>query len=227
MRRIGQLPRHRPEGGVVLAILLVATLVAPLAGALRGSSIEPPFDLSRDTLAAIAAAAALVHALAGARRAGWAGVRRSVAISTLTGLVALVLQGLITLRASGFYTEEALFEGVAVLLGLHTIAVAMRAAGHATSTDHPRTARHGFLRRLRTRSEDAPVTAAAFADSVTDGVAMLVLAFWVLTALNARDVAFTLMLVAGASELLVLVLRLPDALRALERWMKPAASKAE
>ena len=222
MRRIRQVIRQRPDGGDVLALFLTATLVTPLTGRLWGASLNPPFGITRGTLAAVAATVVVVAVLTGVRRTGLSGARGPLVRAALIGLLALLLERIITVRASGFYTAVALFEGVTVLLGLHMLASLMRRAARPKASNHPRTVRHGLLRRLRTRSDDTPVTAAAFADFVTDGIAMLVAAFWTLTALNARDVAFALMLVAGASELLVIVLRLPDAVRALERWTKPA-----
>lgn len=226
MRRIRSMLEPRPDGGSILSMLLIATLLAPLAGATWGARLDPPFGVSRGTLAFVAAAAAVLHVLTGMRRAGGDGVGGPLARVALTSLLALGLERLITLRASGFYTENALFEGVTVLLGLHVLGSALQRAGRWRSPEHARAVRHGLLRRLRRDPDAVPVTAAAFADFVTDGIALLVVAFWVLTAFNARDVAFALMLVAGGSQLLVLVLRLPDALRALERWVKPATALA-
>jgi lipoprotein-anchoring transpeptidase ErfK/SrfK len=71
-----------------------------------------------------------------------------------------------------------------------------------------------------------PVTAAAFADFVTDGVATLVASAWLLTTLDAPNAAFTVMLAAGATEAFVLILRIPDAARALRRFRAPAATLA-
>jgi lipoprotein-anchoring transpeptidase ErfK/SrfK len=223
MRYIRPTRWPRPDGGTVLLVLLVATLVAPLPAAMWGTPLPPVSGLSRGELLAAAAVAGTSYLGRAWWRAGRAGALAATVVVALVAALSAVFARIIERRASGFYTEEALFEGVAVLLGMHAAAAALDVVAHPA---HVRAARHGVVRTWRRASPRAPITAAAFASLATSGAALLVAASWVLVAFNARDVALALMMAAGTCELLAIVFRLPDAARALPRWIAPAVVAA-
>lgn len=217
MRRIRALSWPPLHGATALSVLLVATLLAPLPGWLWGASLPTVFALHPGALLAAATTLGAAHVWWRWRRAGPPGAVGAAIVVAGTAALSAVLATIIERRASGFYTEDALYEGVVALLVLHVVAGTMRRVGTRRVVAPVRATRHGLGRVLRMRAGALPVTARAFADFVTDGVALLVAAFWILTALNARDVAFALMLVAGVGQVLVLVLRIPDAARSVPR----------
>ena len=226
MRRTRPVRWSFPHGGTMLTMLLVATLLAPLPAVVWGADLPPVLGLSHGALAVVASALALAHVALQWRRLGRSGALDATITVALTAALTVAFARIIDVRANGFYTAAALFEGITILLGFHLAAGTLRLIGEWGLAPHARAVRHGLVRALRRRGDVMPVTATAFADFVTDGVATLVGAAWLLTALNAPNAAFTVMLTAGATEVFVVILRLPDAARALRRFRAPAAALA-
>lgn len=224
MRPIRTFPWPAPHGDTVLSALLVATLLAPLPAAAWGASLPTPFGLARDVLFAAGVALGAAYIWWRWRRSAQRGAAVAVLVAALTGALSVAIARIIELRASRFYTEEALFEGVAVLLGLHVTAGLLRLATRAGSHDRLRATRHGRVRTWWRARDGRPVTAAGLASVATDGVALLFGASWACMAFNARDVALALMAFAGGIELLVVLFCIPDAILALPRWTKPVVA---
>ena len=222
MRRIRPFARPQLNGDTVLTMLLVATLVAPLPAMLWGATLPAPLHLSYGALLGVTALAATGYVALGWRRRSAGGAVDATIVAALTGVLSAVMARIIDVRATGFYTEEALFEGVAFLLVLHVLAGMLGVAGRTGRDGETRAVRHGGVRTWRRAMRMAPVTAAAFATFAIEAVALLVGVSWGLMALNFHESALVVLLLAGAMELLVIVLRLPDALRALPRWIAPS-----
>lgn len=209
MRIPGLRRRWPPSGRAVLWMLLVAALLAPVPATLWGARLAGPHGLRREDLAALALLVLVIQLLHAARRVGWPGVRRVAARAVATLALSTVFAVVVDRRSSGFYTDTALLEGMAMLLVLHGAASALRRLAPPI--------RERRLRRIRGRA----MSTTDLADGLTTAVATLVGAFWVLSVLNAREAALVLMMTAGMLAILTVLLRLADAAHRIDRPALP------
>ena len=149
--------------------------------------------MHRWELAVVMAIAAAVYCVAIARRAGYpvAMLRTLVAILSVAA-VSLFLGSNIERNGNGFFTADALFEGLAVLLIAHLLAIALRA--------------------LAERSGALTTTAALIADVALDGIALLMLGFVVFAAFRQHVPAGSLLIVAGVYYAVLILFLAPHAI---------------
>ena len=189
-------------GERTLLLLLLAATAMPLWPISIGEPITAPFGLSNGAVATGVALAALAWS-------GWRiradGARAAPpVVATLAGAAALSLlfAAIVRWRANGFFTAVALRDGMTALLALHLVGIVLRRSAR----------RRG--RRVR-RPGDATAAwsrATRLADDLTTAVAALVVSFWMLAAVALHIVAGPVLLLGVATSLLVVVLRVPDAL---------------
>lgn len=177
--------------------MLVASAIWPLFPEWLERSVRPPFGLRQWELCTIAIAGGLAYLIGVARRSG---LRRTVAggtVALLTALSCSVVLGVIMERSgNGYFTADALTEGLALLLTAHIAALLLRSlAGDRTA--------------FRTLSQQ-------IADAVLTGIAMLVLGFWILAALELHIAAGILLLFAAGSYIVVIVVLAPHAAAAIK-----------
>lgn len=169
--------------------MLVAAVASPLVAQVTGWPVVTAFGVALPSLGMGAALAVTAYALRvfRHRRSHRAVIHLIITVATLVGLAGLF--GLIMYhRSTGYFTTQALADGMAVLLALHLAGMLLRGAARSATT------------------------ATFLADEVTIAVTLLLGAFWVLAALRLHYAAAPLLLVVAASLILLLVLRIPDAL---------------
>jgi len=197
----GRAPIERfPTSRQLLGRLLCATLLAPLAAAALGRSIGTPWDFGiRDSAFGVIAFLAAYVAWR-TSRAGWAGARRVLAAATQVAVLSPCLALLILFSGNGFYTSEALLEGTSVLLALHLAGSALERVTSARPGATQARLDAGFR---------------AVADALLTVMLWLMVGFWVLSGFRVHEVALLLMIAAGMSGVVAVVVRLPM------RWRWP------
>lgn len=200
------------------SLLLAGAMLSPVIAALVGWRVQTPLGVPLWMHAVLLLAFGLVAFGVAERGDGAAADRRWLVwllVPAFAGSFAAIVQE----RANVFYTQRALVEGMSVLFVLHVGGAVLRSRARrrldlcsAERAPRVRWRRLGaWRRRLRTRC--LPMTPATrLADALTTGVGWLVLASWVLIALEHRHPAGPLLLGAGAMEALALLVRVPDAL---------------
>jgi len=176
----------------ILWLMLIATAIWPLFPEWLERSIRPPFGLRQWELSLVAIAGFLAYLVRVARRSG---VRRLMADGIFTLLAVLsfaVVLGVIMERSgNGYFTADALAEGLVALLGAHIAAIWLRAfAGGGTGS---------------------PTLSQRIADAVLTGIAMLLLGFWILATLGLHIAAGILLLFAAGSYIVVILFLAPHA----------------
>jgi hypothetical protein len=178
------------------SLLLVGAMLAPVVAAIAGWPVHTPFGVP--LLAHVTGLVALGLVWFGVAGRVEPPLRMWRSIEwLLVAPAAATFAAIVRERANVFYTERALVEGMAVLLVVH--------AGASV---------------LRARTPRRPGAAARLSGVLTRAVGWLVLASWVLIALEHRHPAGPLLLAAGAMQTLALLALVPDAL-AGAGWLTP------
>lgn len=170
--------------------LLAAAMLVPLAERLVGWPVYTPLGVPLGVHLTVLAAVGGFVALGYRGRTGEvpAGL---AARGVVVALLALVLARVVRERANVFYTASALVDGMTVLF-LARVGVA--------------------LLRQRTVARGVPATPAVqLSDALVAIVGWLLAASWVLIALAHRHVVGPMLLLAGAFEVVALVVLIPEA----------------
>lgn len=213
MKRFSAPSALRVAGGEsVLSLLLAAALLAPLVSGLQGRRVTLPAGLElRDlTVAAVVGALGWI---------GWRGVVRALPGLVATALLAAAFAHVLERRANLFFTVSALLEGMAALLLLHALAIALRLVGEGRAPSRRRLARWMARRRV--------VTAGSLARGLTAASALLVVGFWALSVLALREYALPLLMGAGVTTALTALLRVPDAVMGAPAGQEDAHAPGE
>jgi hypothetical protein len=172
-------------------VMLVAAVGSPRAARALGWPVVLPLGVTPRVLG-------LTAALAGVAYIGTVLIHeRSRSASLEAGLtvlaavtLALPLSVIMHHRSTGYFTTAALADGMAILLFVHALGSTLRLA-----------ARRG-----------SPAT--MLADHAMIAAALLLVSFWILAGMRLHYAAAPLLLVVGATLVLVGILRLPD-------WLAP------
>ena len=200
------------------SLLLVGAMLAPLVSAIAGWPVHTAFDVPLSVHLGMLVAVGLVAFGLSERDDGTPARRRPIGWLLVPAL-AVSFAVIVHERANVFYTGSAIVDGSAVLFTLHVAVGMLRARAHRRLDVHlvphePRGRwRRGaeWGRRLRARA--LPTTPALWlSDGLTISVGWLVLASWVLIALEHRHPAGPVLLAAGALEALAFLALVPDAL---------------
>jgi hypothetical protein len=170
--------------------LLAAAMLVPLAERLLGWPVHTPLGVPLGVHLTVLAAVGGLATLANLRRAGaapWQLAVRAVVVAVL----ALALARIVRERANVFYTASALVDGMAVLF-LARVGVALL-QGWAVARAMPAT------------------PAVRLSHALVAIVGWLLAASWVLIALEHRHVVGPMLLLAGAFEVVALVVLIPEA----------------
>jgi hypothetical protein len=174
----------RPPGEAIpirlLSQALVATAVWPLFPTWLGRSIRPPFGMRQLELAAVGIAACIGYLIIEIRRNGpRRGVTRAGFTFAMITSLALLLGLFIEQSGNGYFTADALAEGLTVLLLAHTSVIVLRAgAGDGTA--------------LRSHTQ-------SIVDVVLTGLALLMLGFWALATAGWHVPAGLILILLGGS----------------------------
>jgi len=188
-----------PAWGRALTVMFAGAASAPLVAASIGWPLEGPFGVPLAVLVVVLLAGLSVDALVCRLRreslrdvlADCVGVALFAALTTLT----------IRRRANGFYTSAVLIEALTILLLAHLVG---------------RSLRFVFLTG-RWGTEERPTrwpAAVSLADALTRQSVWWMLAFWVLAWVPYREAAGVCLIIVGVLQVVVAVLRFPDALLA-------------
>lgn len=186
----------------MLRSLLIGPLVAAAIGTGPFAAWPSPFGAPR-WATRLAVGLLLLGIAARAWHRAPLPVGRVVAVAgRLAGVVAvaLVAHAVVRARATGFYTADVLVDALTAMLALHGLglvgdALAPSPPAASGDADGPDFAAEAVRRRARWQLPGAmPADIPAALDA---GAAFLVVAFWMLAALAARELAGVLLIVAG------------------------------
>lgn len=226
--RTNGFPRIRSvTGGDVTSTLLLAAMLVPIVSALLGWSAQTPLGVPLWLHATLTALVAFLVAVPG-RRERSAPPARAIGAWVWPPLLGTAFALVLHERANVFYTESALVEGMA-LLALIDVGVRLLRARALHQRDlhvvPGRASTNPLDARWRTETTRRPLPATPavrLADRLVTLVGWLVLASWVLIALEHRHPAGPMLLFAGALEALALVVLVPDSLVA-SGWVRQRA----
>jgi hypothetical protein len=215
---------HRELTSLLLAAAMLSPIVAAVLGWRMYTPLAMPLLLHETLLVALALVAFGISerddAMATRR---WAG-RLLVVPPVAVGFAAIVHT-----RANVFYTERALVDGMAFLfalqLGIRLLRRrALRRLGlYVAAPETPRRWQRGAEWGRRFRARCLPATPGVrVSDWLVATVGWLLLAAWVLIALEHRHPAGPMLLAAGGIELLAILALVPDAL-ASSGWLAPTS----
>ena len=203
--------------------LLVAAMLAPVVSALFGWSTPTPLGVPLALHAAILAVVLLIAVA----RMHWDVAGRAnlwLAEWVPVPLLAVAFAVLVRERSNAFYTGRALMEGMALLFAAHAALSVLRQRAQLRRDIRPIAAYASDCLSARgergwSRTVCASTSPAVrFSDRLTTVVGWLVLVSWLLIGLAHRHVVGPLLLLAGALEVIALVVLVPDVL-AVMGWL--------
>lgn len=213
------------------SMLLAAAMLSPIAAAVLGWRVYTPLAMPLLMHETLLVAIALVAFGIGDRDDATMAARRWAGRLLIVPLAAVGFAAIVQERANVFYTERALVDGMAVLfalqLGVRLLRRrALRRLGlYVAEPETPRRLRRGAEWRRRFRARCLPATPGVrVSDWLVVVVGWVLLAAWVLIALEHRHPAGPMLLAAGGTEVLALLALVPDVL-AGTGWLGPSSPR--
>ena len=225
-------PLPREPGGRLgtqaLRVLLSTTLVAPLLPRTMASAIPTPFAIDQWIVVGLWSLATwrLIAVEVGQRnRLTRRALFRIVLSISIVVAGAVVVDGLVARRATGFYTPHVLADALAVMACLHGLSAILRRAGERRAARWPNAhdVRPDVADRAaawqRRRRSLLPSAEPHVSDRIDGIAAGCVVGFWLLVAAGTRELAGVMLLVAGMLVAITIPLRFATA------WTASGASR--
>lgn len=211
--------------------LLMAAMLSPVVARVVGWPVNTPLDVPLAVHAVILSMFALAIRFESRRGRGRAAIPR--ASWAVVPALAIAFAALLQTRSNVFYTARALMEGMAVLLILELCfrELRRRALVHGmriATPDVPLGPPPGAVGEWHSATALTHAPSIRLADQLTAVLGWAILASWALIALEHRHVVGPLLVLAGALQVVAIVVLIPDALvRRLSRASSRAAHRSE